>query len=96
MKENIRVLEKFNDGSNLTHEVLKEHKEALDELLKFKSQFNFIIETLEESIAWAEYADDYFKQKHNLDIDKENVRKCVEILNEQLLNDKNLVQKSLF
>lgn len=41
---------------------------------------NFIIETLRTAIEWAEYTDDYFKQKYGLEEDKENVLKSIEIL----------------
>ncbi len=41
----------------------------------------FIIETLEVSIEWAEYAPEYFKEKHNLEKDKADVKKAIEILN---------------
>jgi len=45
-----------------------------------KSDKDFIIDTLECAIEWREYADDYFKKKHHLEKDKENVKKCIEIL----------------
>ena len=42
----------------------------------------FIKETLVEAIGWAEYADDYFKEKHNLDKDKRDIDKAFDILYE--------------
>lgn len=86
IQEDIRVLEKFHDGNSLTHDVLKQHKEALSELLEFQSKFEFIIDTLETVIEWADYADDYFKKKHGLDQDRENVNKSIEILKRQMFN----------
>lgn len=84
--ENIRVLEKFNDGTDLTNNLIKQHREALSELLEFESHFEFIIDTLETVIEWADYADDYFKKKHGLDQDRENVNKSIEILKRQMFN----------
>lgn len=43
-------------------------------------EIDFVIDTLETSIEWAEYADDYFKKKHGLEQDKENVLKSIELL----------------
>jgi hypothetical protein len=40
----------------------------------------FIIEAMQEAIFWAEYAPDYYKEKHNLKQDQENVEKAIEIL----------------
>jgi len=40
----------------------------------------FIKETLTEAIGWADYADDYFKEKHNLKKDQEDVEECIKIL----------------
>ena len=44
------------------------------------ADIDFIIETLETAIEWAEYADDYFKEKHNLNKDKRMVDKAIKIL----------------
>ena len=45
-----------------------------------RDEVEFIIETLEVAIDWSSYADDYFKEKHNLYKDKEDVKKSIEIL----------------
>lgn len=42
---------------------------------------DFIIDTIETAIEWAEYADPYFQAKHGLESDKNNVRKSIELLN---------------
>ena len=49
-----------------------------------KQEIEFIIETLETSIEWSDYAGDYFKEKHNLKKDKEDVEKSIAILNKSL------------
>jgi len=46
------------------------------------NQIDFIISSLEESISWSDYVDEYFANKHNLDVDKSNVRKSIDILEE--------------
>lgn len=43
-------------------------------------EIDFVIDTLETSIEWAEYADEYFQKKHGLAQDKENVLKSIELL----------------
>lgn len=43
-------------------------------------EIDFVIDTLETAIEWAEYADEYFQKKHGLAQDKENVLKSIEIL----------------
>jgi hypothetical protein len=53
-------------------------------MIRSKEQIEFIIEALEEAIGWAEYADDYFKEKHNLKRDQENVQKSISMLREAL------------
>jgi len=45
-----------------------------------KEEIEFIIETLEVAIEWSDYADDYFKEKHNLDKDKKDVKKSIALL----------------
>lgn len=40
----------------------------------------FIIETLQEAIGWAEYAPSYFQEKHNLDRDQEAVLTSIKLL----------------
>jgi hypothetical protein len=42
---------------------------------------DFIIDSIETAIEWAEYADLYFQVKHGLESDKNNVRKSIELLN---------------
>jgi hypothetical protein len=42
---------------------------------------DFIIDSIETAIEWAEYADPYFQVKHGLESDKNNVRKSIELLN---------------
>lgn len=43
-------------------------------------EIEFVIDTLETAIEWAEYADEYFQKKHGLAQDKENVSKSIELL----------------
>lgn len=57
-----------------------------------QKDIDFIIDTLETAIEWAEYADDYFKKKHGLEKDKENVSKSIELLKELKANTKKEVQ----
>lgn len=45
-----------------------------------KDKIEFIIDTLETAIEWADYADDYFKKKHGLEQDRENVKKSIDML----------------
>ena len=45
-----------------------------------REDVDFIKETLVNAIDWAEYADDYFKEKYGLDQDKENVEKSIKLL----------------
>lgn len=45
-----------------------------------KEEIEFIKETLINAIEWADYAPDYFKEKHNLDKDKEDVKKAIKII----------------
>ena len=47
-----------------------------------KEEKDFIIEALGEAIGWAEYAGDYFQQKHDLNTDKDNVEKSIRLLKE--------------
>ena len=47
-----------------------------------REDVEFIKETLVYAIEWADYADDYFKEKHNLKQDKENIVKCMKILDD--------------
>jgi len=48
-----------------------------------RDNIDFIIETLENAISWADYADAYFKDRHDFDKDQENVNKAIAILKEQ-------------
>ena len=45
-----------------------------------KEEAEFIIETLETAIDWAEYATPYFQTKHNLDVYKEDVKKAIKLM----------------
>ncbi|MHA1691825.1 MAG: hypothetical protein ACTSU7_09315 [Candidatus Heimdallarchaeaceae archaeon] len=45
------------------------------------SEIEFIKESLLEAISWSDYANDYFKKKHNLQRDMDNVNHSIEILN---------------
>ena len=47
-----------------------------------KEEAEFIIETLETAIDWAEYATQYFQEKHNLAGDKEDVQKAIKLIRE--------------
>jgi hypothetical protein len=47
-----------------------------------RQEVSFIKDALTEAIGWAEYASDYFQQKHDLSTDKENVEKSIKILDE--------------
>ena len=47
-----------------------------------REEADFIKETLVDAIDWSSYADDYFKEKHNLAKDVSNVHKCIELLSE--------------
>ena len=47
-----------------------------------KEEINFIIETLEDAISWADYADPYFQIKHNLLRDQRNVTNAIILLKE--------------
>lgn len=47
-----------------------------------REEQDFIIETLESMVGWAEYTPEYFKTKHRLDDDLIAVEKCVSILRE--------------
>lgn len=42
-----------------------------------REEIAFIIETLQEVIEWAEYAPQYFQDKHGLQQDKNNVDKAI-------------------
>jgi len=46
-------------------------------------QIDFIISTLEEAIGWSEYTPEYFKAKHRLADDKEDVLEAIKILNNE-------------
>lgn len=46
-----------------------------------QEDIDFIIDSIEAAIDWAEYADPYFQAKHGLELDKNNVRKSIELLN---------------
>lgn len=53
-----------------------------------KEEAEFIIETLETAIDWAEYATPYFQEKHNLAKDKEDVQKAIKLLRAATLENK--------
>ena len=40
----------------------------------------FIIETLNEAVDWFGYVPEYFADKHDLDKDKENIKKSIKLL----------------
>lgn len=45
-----------------------------------REEKDFIIDTLEYAIEWAEYASDYFQKKHDLKTDRYNVKKSIKLL----------------
>lgn len=45
-----------------------------------KEEAEFIVETLETAIEWAEYATLYFQMKHTLDVYKEDVQKAIKLM----------------
>lgn len=47
-----------------------------------EKEAEFIIETLETAIDWAECATPYFQEKHNLDGYKEDVQKAIKLIRE--------------
>ena len=51
----------------------------------------FIVETLEVMKDWTDYAPDYFKEKHNLSKDLEDVSKAIAILLNEKVIDENQV-----
>lgn len=47
-----------------------------------KCNIEFIKETLLKAIGWADYAPEYFKEKHNFEQDRINVELCILLLND--------------
>lgn len=47
-----------------------------------KEQIKFIADTLESAIDWSQYAPPYFQDKYSLNQDKEDVKRCISLLQE--------------
>ena len=47
-----------------------------------QGEVKFITDTLESAIDWSQYASPYFQDKHSLSQDKEDVKRCISLLQE--------------